>query len=56
METSSVSGRKMAQPYRKASDDLFAFEVSFQTLNSFLFTYLTKRDYLQQISLMFVRT
>jgi hypothetical protein len=39
VESSGGSGRQMAQIYWKASDELFAFEVRFQTLNRFLFTY-----------------
>jgi hypothetical protein len=39
VESSGVSGRQKAQPYRKASDELFAFEVRLQTLKPFLFTY-----------------
>jgi len=39
VENNSVSGRQKAQHYRKVSDELFAFEVRFQTLNRFLFMY-----------------
>ena len=39
VERSGVCVRQMAQPCWKASDELFAFEVRFQTLNRFLFTY-----------------
>jgi len=39
VENSSESGHQKAQPYWKASDELFAFEVRFQTLNIFLFMY-----------------
>jgi len=37
VEKRNVSGRQKAQHYWKASDELFAFEVRFQTLNRFLF-------------------
>jgi len=39
VESNSVSGRQKAQHYWKASGELFAFEVKFQTLNRFLFMY-----------------
>jgi len=39
VEKNRVSGRQKAQHYWKASDELFAFEVRFQTLNRFLFMY-----------------
>jgi len=39
VETSNVSGCQMTQPYWKASDELFAYEGRFQTLNRFLFFY-----------------
>jgi len=56
VENSSVSGRKMAQPYWKASDELFVFEVMFQTLNLSYLWIKNKRDYLQQIISLFLWT
>ena len=56
VENSSVSGRQKAQPYWKASDELFAFEVMFQILNLSYLYIKNKRDYSQQIILMFLWT
>jgi len=44
VENSSVSGRQKAQRYRKASDELCAFEVRVQTLNLSYLRIKNKRD------------